>query len=201
MSSKREVLWQAGLLYEKFGKNNVLFEAVSPALKEYMHALWGVLLDDIKLAQDDIPPVLPDTKRTYWRNKLRKELSISSSSVVYCYSGSLKAWQCPEETVSYFLEAYRANPLSFLLILTPEPLAFTSLLRKFNLSHERYRVLKVSPTDLYRYLAVADKGLIFRKPHIINWTSRPTKAVEYASVSLPIVHNNTIAYLCETEIK
>jgi hypothetical protein len=48
---------------------------------------------------------------------------------------------------------------------------------------------------IYRYLAACDIGLIFREPHLINWTSRPTKVLEYQAAGLEIVHNNTIDFL------
>jgi hypothetical protein len=50
---------------------------------------------------------------------------------------------------------------------------------------------------IYHYLAAADIGIIFRKPHIINWISRPTKILEYQAVGLKIIHNNTVAMLAD----
>jgi len=36
--------------------------------------------------------------------------------------------------------------------------------------------------------------MLFREQTIVNWTSRPTKLLEYQAVGLEVVHNNTVAY-------
>ena len=61
----------------------------------------------------------------------------------------------------------------------------------------RYLVLSAKQDDVFRYLSVADAGLLFREKNVVNWVSRPTKMLEYRSVGLKIIHNNTVAWLSE----
>ncbi|HVW99808.1 MAG TPA: hypothetical protein VHA52_05175 [Candidatus Babeliaceae bacterium] len=184
--------------YRIFFFHRLRYEVVGNALGDYLQSEWLIPKEYITVAKHDVPEPITVGERSYWRSSLRNKLNIGEDRIVYCYSGSVKAWQCPEETLSYFQERYIENSKSFLLILTTDISSFELLISKFGIPKLAYRLLCVKPRELYRYLSVADKGLLFRKPHIINWTSRPTKALEYKSVGLPIVHNNTVAYLLES---
>lgn len=178
-----------------FNIANVTFEAVSPALKEHLIDTYDIIPHKITIAQDDIPiPFLPEEKQI-WRAQIRKQLGIQENTYVYCYNGSAKAWQCPLEIVQFFYEELQNNPKSLLLILSQDTNIFLSLLKQYYIPSKYYRVLYIAHEKIFWYLAAADAGLLFRKSHIINWISRPTKALEYQALQLPIIHNNTVAYL------
>ncbi len=130
-----------------------------------------------------------------WRIQARSELSISDQKTVYCYNGSAKSWQCPEDTVDFFIIEYKKNNNAFLLILTQDIEIFENILTRKNLPKNSYIIKKVTHKEIYKYLSAADYGLIFRENNILNWVSRPTKALEYEAVGIKIIHNNTVDFL------
>ncbi len=174
-------------------------EAVSVALKEYLITTYHTPTGSITIADKDIPMMVPEEKRAAWRKEVREELSIPHDVHVYCYNGSVKAWQCPDLTVSFFKQKLENNPKSFLLVLTMDQEPFLSLLGQAGISEKHYGVVTVAHKDMYRYLAAGDTGIIFRKPSIVNWVSRPTKALEYRAVGLKIMHNNTVEMLTKSQ--
>ncbi len=178
--------------------NTITIEAVSPALKEYLMQTLHTPKHRITIANEDIPSPLSKEQTTAWKTSVRNKLGIPLTTSVYCYNGSAKPWQCPEEIVIFFKRQYKKNPCSFLLILTQDIKAFELLLDQHEINSDSYRVLTVSHKDIYQYLSACDTGLLFRTHHIINWVSRPTKALEYRAAHLDIIHNNTVGYLTLT---
>lgn len=172
-------------------------EVVSTALEHHLIANYGTPQSQLKLAAHDLPATISAHQRTTWRNEVRKELGISQTTHVYCYNGSAKPWQCPEETIAYFADAYTRNANSFLLILTKDIAPFAAFAAQYTLPSQSYALVTVAHTTIYRYLSACDTGIVLRQPHIVNWVSRPTKAIEYKAAGLTIVHNNTIAYLTD----
>lgn len=176
-------------------KNNVTIHAVSDALRDYIVEQFNAPADKITVESYDVPAVIDPAQRAQWRAEIRTQLGISAQAYVYVYSGSAKAWQCSEQTVAYFAQEYVRNTKNFLLILSQDTALFQQLCVQYNLPESSYRITTVGYTDIYRYLAAADAGIILRESHPINWVSRPTKALEYYAVGLQIVHNDTIAML------
>jgi hypothetical protein len=174
-------------------------EAVSPALKDYMIKNFGADSTKIGIAFRDVPQQVSALQVAQWRTQIRRHLNISSDAYVYCYSGSYKPWQCADETIQFFAAHYAANPQSFLLILSQDKDLFTRELARYAVPLSHCRVVSISPRYLLEYLSAADVGLLFREPDVINWVSRPTKALEYQAVGLPIIHNNTVAWLVQTQ--
>jgi len=175
------------------------FQAVSDALKEHVITYYQTSPALISLAQHDIPHHIPKEKVLEWRGATRTELEIPQQAHVYCYNGSLKPWQCPEKTIEFFKNELEKNAQSYLLILTHDVVGFQHLLQRACVPEESYTIMTVEHVDMYHYLAACDAGIIFREEHVINWTSRPTKILEYQAVGLPIIHNNTIAMLMEKQ--
>lgn len=182
----------------EFQKNStVQIQAVSTALKNYLINTYGTHADHITIANHDIPPRICPAQKLEWRAATRATLAIADTTHVYCYNGSAKAWQCPHETVAYFKQQHTRNPDSLLLILTQDIDVFTQIITQHGLSSTSYRIMHVAHAQIYHYLAACDTGIIMRDHTIINWTSRPTKILEYQSVGLTIAHNNSIGYLQE----
>ena len=173
-------------------------EAVSTALQEFLIITYNTDPRVMTLASHDIPAKIPLETREQWRNEIRPLLAIAPSTKLYCYNGSIKPWQCPDQTLFYFKQEWLKNNDSFLLILTSNRIEFQSIVRQKSLEH-LCKIITVGHHEIYKYLAACDIGLIFRNEHIVNWTSRPTKVLEYQAVDLPIMHNNTIAMLCRLQ--
>lgn len=183
------------LAYGHIQDNRISIEAVSDALKTFLIDKYQTPEHRITVAHADIPVAIDATSLKTWRKEIRTELTIPDDALVYCYNGSAKSWQCPHETIGYFKKQLAIKPHAILLVLTPDALLFKQLLAQENISAATYRICTIAHTQMYRYLAAADIGLLFREPHILNWVSRPTKALEYQAVELQVVHNNTIAFL------
>lgn len=175
----------------------IIIEAVSPALKEYLIEHFHADPHAITIAHADIPPHVSPEQNAQWRMAMRAQLTIPDNAYVYCYNGSIKAWQCPEQVIAYFAHKYSKNKKSFLLILTQDKEQFETMMNKTSINRSAYLITTVPHTDMYRYLAACDAGLIFRESTIMNWISRPTKVLEYQAVGLHIIHNNTVALLHE----
>jgi hypothetical protein len=173
------------------------FEVVSKALGEYLVDTYGIKGQRMVVANYDIPPLLSTAQRAVWRSQVRAELGIAPSATVFCYNGSLKPWQCPHETIEIFKHHYRLDANAYFLVLTQDKLGFETLLANYSLPDTCYNVLTVAHQDIYRYLAASDVGMVWRDKHLMNWISRPTKALEYRTAGLSILHNNTVAYLVE----
>ncbi|MBY0353140.1 hypothetical protein K2W90_02130 [Candidatus Babeliales bacterium] len=180
---------------KKLGFEKIMIEAVSPALKDYLVDRFQADPEKILIASKDIPHVLDQHTVAQWRRDVRHQLGIPDDAVVYCYSGSFKPWQCAPQTVQFFTEQLRTDAKSFLLVLSGDHEIFRKELLKSQVPVNHFVVLSVGATQLYRYLAAADFGLLFREHDVINWVSRPTKMLEYQAVGLPVLHNNTIAWL------
>lgn len=181
-------------------QNHVAINAVSPALKQYLIARFNAPASKISLELADIPPKINRTTIQAWRSGIRKKLGIAATDQVYVYNGSAHPWQCPHETIHFFWTHYQTNKDLFLLVLTQEKKPFYALCCHYNLPSHRYLIISIHHTEMYHYLSAADVGMIFRKKHIINWVSRPTKILEYQAVGLPIVHNHTVALLTESTV-
>jgi hypothetical protein len=186
-------------VYGGTDKHRVTIQAVSPALKDYLIAMFKTHPSRITIAEHDIPhPLAPDHTQQY-KIAVRAQLNIALDTHVYCYNGSAKPWQCPELVVRFFKKELDTQNDIFLLILTEDALLFQQLLAHAHIDTKKYAILSVPHAEIYQYLAACNTGIIFREPHIINWVSRPTKILEYRAAHLHVVHNNTIAYAKKTQ--
>lgn len=176
---------------------NTIIESVSPALKTYLRQHFNVSAHLIVIAEHDIPSKKLKIEISEWRKKIRTKLNIPEKAIVYCYNGSAKPWQCPEQTISFFTEKFALNSSCLLLIVTQDIELFTRLLHACKLPENAYRICFVEHKNVYQYLAAANAGLLFREKHILNWISRPTKLLEYYAVNLAVVHNDTVSYAIE----
>ena len=173
---------------------NVVFEAVSPALKQYLIDHFKTPAANIIIAQNDLLQPVATTTVQEWRAATRELLGIPADAYVYCYSGSIKLWQCFDEALDYFKQQLEPNPKSFLLVLTLDVDSAKKALVQHNITAQAL-CISVSNENLLHYLAAADAGFLLRKPDVINWVSRPTKALEYQAVGLTVIHNNTVQWL------
>ncbi len=76
---------------------------------------------------------------------------------------------------------------------------FCNFLIKEKINSKFYQILNIQHSEIYKYLSACDTGLIFRKKDVVSWVSRPVKAMEYKSVGMNIVHNNTVKWLIDNE--
>jgi glycosyltransferase involved in cell wall biosynthesis len=123
------------------------------------------------------------------RDALRAELGIGDR-VVMVYSGGLGGWYLSDAMADLFAEAHQQDPRSFALILTQsDPAGFTGSLRARGFSASDFLIRRVSPTEVPRFLSIADRGLMFIKPSYSKQASSPTKLAEYLACGLPVICN------------
>lgn len=170
-------------------------ESVSNALKEYLIKEFGTNDKKVYIASNDIPEKISPEQIGQWKNEIRKELNINKEYKVYVYSGSMRPWQCAKESIEYFKNVCEKDSKNFLLILSQNKISFKKEIERQQIPKTNYCVISVSPNDVYKYLSACDYGLLFRDKDIINFVSRPTKMLEYQSVGLEIIHNDTIEKL------
>lgn len=181
-------------------KMSLIIQAVSPALSDYLIATYGTPIDCIRIATHDIPPMISVEQRNMWRVAVRTQMNIAHDAQVYCYNGSIKPWQFPCGVLEFFEERYKEDQTRVLVILTQDKKAFESLVRLFALPLYAYRIYTVPHARIYEYLAACDIGMLFREQTMVNWTSRPTKLLEYQAARLEVVHNNTVAYAIKSAV-
>lgn len=174
-----------------------VIETVSRPLQEHLTKIYKLKTKNFTLAQADIPEKIIPTLKVDYKTALRKKLGITEEHHIYIYSGSAKPWQCPQETITFFKNKLKQNPLSFLLILSADTLFFKTLCEENNLPKTSHAILHVAYSDLYTYLCAGNTGILFREKALINWVSRPTKYLEYKAAGLSIVHNNTVGFIQE----
>jgi len=173
--------------------------AVSSALQDYVVQHFGGDAEQISIETADLIESVSPALVLEWRAELRGFLKIPQSAVVYGYSGSCKRWQCAQETVEYIIARLAENPETFGLILTTDVLEFEKIIETFSFDRSRLLLKLVQPKDVLRWTAVFDYGILLRYQDIVNWVSRPTKALEYQAVGLKIIHNNTVKWLIDYE--
>lgn len=181
----------------KIKLKNFYIESVSTALKEYLINKFEADENYIKIASFDIPKKIPENQIKEWRKEIRQYLNKSENIHIYCYSGAVRAWQCPDMVINFFEQKLKRNKNIFLLVLTQDICEFEKI-AKNKIDSEHYKILSVKHEEIYKYLSACDTGLIFRKNHIVSWVARPVKAMEYQSVGMNIIHNGTTKWLLES---
>jgi hypothetical protein len=172
--------------------HNITIQAVSSALRAYLIAEFNAPAAQITLAHEDIPQPLDATTRASYRAAVRTELNIAQDIRLYCYNGSYKPWQCPSQTLEFFKNELNNDPTAHLLILSGDRDVFMQACRQFCLPVHTYTVISVQSYDVIRHLAACDFGMLFRQQDVINFTSRPTKALEYYAAGCITLHNGTV---------
>lgn len=178
-----------------YTNRSIKIEAVSEALRNFLCQRYKAVFDNIYIAELDIPQAIEPAKLTEWKLETRSKLNFQSNEYVICYSGSVKPWQHPKDLVPFLKNQLNEKSRSRLIILTDNILEFEIHLEKENVEKNRYVVTSCNHSEVYKYLAAANAGVIFRDKHIVNWVSRPTKALEYQAAGLEVIHNGTVDFL------
>jgi glycosyltransferase involved in cell wall biosynthesis len=123
------------------------------------------------------------------REELRRELGLAGRRVVV-YVGSFGGWYMAEETARFMALAHRRDPRTYALVLTqtpPETIA--ARLRELGLAEDSFRVERVAPAEVPKYLKASDVAVSFIRACYSKLSSSPTKIAEYLAAGLPVVTN------------
>lgn len=178
-----------------YQNKNIKIEAVSTALKSFLVKEYNLDDKNICIAQEDIPQEINQEKREAWKKEIRQSLNIPQDAIVYAYSGSTHKWQCPEQTVAFFKKQTESEPNAHLLIMTKDIDQFTRICKNQKISPDRTIFISAPANHVIKTLTAANFGILIREPHIINWVSRPTKALEYKAAGLKILHNDSVEFV------
>lgn len=119
------------------------------------------------------------------REKMRKELHISSQTKVLVYCGSLGSKYGWEEMIAVFRNYQEKNPFSLLLILTGN-VAYVEE-RIPNELKDSIVVKTVSFAKVPNYLSVADLAFAIIKPKFSMLAAAPIKLGEYLLMGIPTI--------------
>lgn len=134
------------------------------------------------------------------REQARREFGWQGNLVVV-HSGTLHPWQRPAEIVRIFEEIYALESRSRLVMLTRDRGVFEAAFADSIVSRERCTIVSLEFSEVPRYLAAADIGLIGRglmeAPLVINAFSSPIKFAEYLAAGCPVLMGEGIGDFSE----
>lgn len=120
------------------------------------------------------------------RQQTRQRLKLNDHLVV-AYCGSMAWYQLPEESMRLFQLIHGSNPSARFLAITTQPDRMRAAMETAGVSDELATVLSVTPSEVPRYLAAADIGLLLREPTMVNHVASPVKFGEYMATGLPVI--------------
>ena len=112
-------------------------------------------------------------------------------NLVIVHSGALHPWQRPDAILKIFKLVQEVEPKSRLLILTRDRRVMERELAQSNIGENLYQILSLEFSEVPKYLAAADIGLLGRglmEPlSVVNQFSSPIKFSEYLASGCPVV--------------
>jgi hypothetical protein len=141
-------------------------------------------------------PCCADVERIELRAREREAAKAelrAEARPVLVYLGKFTGWYLEREMADFFAVARDLWPdLMFLIISQADPAPMLAELDRVGAQPSDYRVIRVEPQDVGRYLAAADFGISFIRPCFSKISSSPTKIGEYLSAGLPVVSSSRI---------
>ncbi|NSW45927.1 MAG: glycosyltransferase [Bacteroidales bacterium] len=123
-------------------------------------------------------------------NQVKRELTISSDSIVLGYLGSLGTWYMLDEMLHFFSLFRQKYPNSIFLFITNDDI--TSVISKsktHGIPVEAIKKVSSPHQEVYRYLSVCNLSVFFIKPTYSKMASSATKFAEIMALQIPIVCN------------
>jgi len=158
---------------------------VSERFKRYLIQEYS--LDAEKI---DVIPSCVDTEAFFYnqamRNEERARLNLENRYVVI-YSGSMFAWQLPEQMVKVFSIIKKIRDDAYFLVLTNEAETILSYIKAEKINTSDYHILNVKHQDVHKHLMVSDVALLLREDHLVNNVASPVKFAEYIRCGLPVI--------------
>jgi glycosyltransferase involved in cell wall biosynthesis len=112
-----------------------------------------------------------------FRDAARKELRVAEGTLLVVWSGTMAAWQKPEESALLVKAMQERRPDARLLFLTPDTSAAKAAVAKAGLENALHRAAKTA--DVVQWLSAADYGLLLRDESLVNRAASPVKFGEY----------------------
>jgi len=120
------------------------------------------------------------------RAAARKELGVAESTTLFVYSGTMAAWQMPQESALLVQALRQTRPDTRLFVLTPDVAAAKAAISRTGLDGVIYR--SAPQAEVPRWLVAADYGLLLRADSMVNRVACPVKFGEYLACGVrPVV--------------
>jgi glycosyltransferase involved in cell wall biosynthesis len=180
--SRRDYRVALGRLQTALGQAHGVL-AVSDALAEWLkrRTVWPREITRVPCCVSSVEFSAAEREAQRDRLGLRDHL-------VLAYLGGLAPYQHIEDGVVPFVRiAIEANERVHFLCLTNGPERMQSILDAGRIPRDACTVLRVAQTNVARYLAAADGGLLLRAPSEVNRVSMPVKVGEYLSSGVPLI--------------
>ena len=126
-------------------------------------------------------------KNGHWDGAERKEIRL-------IYACSLGSWYDFPRMLSFFESFQRKFPDSTLNVLSPQADAVRNIVEKSRL-REKIKLAAVPFSEVHRYLAIADIGLLFYQPGFSRIGTSPIKFPEYLWAGLAVAATPNIGDL------
>jgi len=169
------------------GSNWIIF--VSHAMQDHFENKYDLSITNcsvIPCAVMDIPLMSYEE-----RNQSRLKEGLQDKFVV-CYAGSAEEYQLPEEMCKIYEKILLYLPSAFFQILTPQGSVFVQYLHALGIHPNNYKILNIPHTEVFKYLQIADMGLLLRDSSLVNRVASPTKFAEYCIAGLPVLMTDAI---------
>lgn len=165
--------------------------AVTKPLAERMAALASQARRRVRIVPCVLNLECAVGTRDSFRQATRAQLGIGSAPCVL-YLGSASAWQQPRLILELFSELQNSMPDAILLIVTGDVDFFANMSRACGIPSSRLRIVTSSHSEVSRYIACGDVGLLLREATIVNRVASPTKFAEYLSMGVPVVVSDVL---------
>lgn len=175
---------------------DIKFLTYTNALQDYFSKNYN-LKSEFFLKVPKLKIFVDEKEKQQSRNKIRKLLKIDDDTKIYCYLGGLQSWQNFELSAEYFSNTIKRFPKSHFLVICREEAKANKILDKYLIPKKKRTVISLPSEKIQEYLFACDFGLLLREKNLVNWTSRPIKAIEYLSAGLKIIHNNSIEWVIQ----
>ncbi len=172
----------------------ISFSCPTTAMKEYWQeqevaVYWNVINagQEALIAKNKVAQYL----------KIRQELGLDPSTNIYAYSGSLHPWQNFEECIDLFMFRSKNTNAHLLALIVQSDLEAARQILQDKVPQHQYTLLSLPHHMVHEYLLACDFGILLRDDNVVNWTSKPIKALEYKNAGLVVVHNATVKWVVE----
>lgn len=159
--------------------------AVSSKLVAYWHERYGY--------SSKMHAIIPCTLSSHFEMTLRSESEIEllrselgylREDIILVYSGSTAGWQSFDLLKSFLLPILDSSLCIKVMFLSKEDKNNLSLQEHYP---EQVSIKWVSPSDVNKYLRIADYGILIRENAITNRVASPTKFAEYLVSGLGVI--------------
>ena len=125
-----------------------------------------------------------------YRNTLRSKFGVEVNETIFVYLGSLgRNWNNPKIYAKFLLAMRELNINHRFLFVTQNILELRDVFNEFNIETHEYIAVSANPSEVPKYLSIADVGLNLMDRQDIRMS---IKTCEYLAMGLPIIVNSNV---------